>query len=153
MLVIIGGLNYAMDASIELLAGLLIAVVTIFILICMGGASQANQLLSAKLFTMFFAFIMCVVIIGVASEIATEFHSVGSGTNTTNTTLTSPAFHELGAAIIGKGAGIVPNTAISVSTIYLGAIIAMFLIAGLMHINEAIALVHGLCFYIPIIPL
>jgi hypothetical protein len=150
LLFIIGGMNYVADFGVIPMSVILLVLVAIYVAICLL-ATQENQLLAAKIFTLIFAFIMGAVFIGVASEIASEFHNPSDSSDGTTTTTTSNPFgpHELAwnsslyTPIVGGGAGIVPNSAISVSTIYLGSIIAMFLIAGLMHINEAMALIHG----------
>ena len=158
MLVIIGGMHYAIDLSVSVVSGLLIAIIVLFIIICLK-CSADTQLFYAKLFTLLFAFIMGAVVVGVASEIADEFNPDSSVAPTSSTTTTTNPFnppghfaglanasssYELSQALLASGgAAVIDGVEVSVSTVYLGGLIAMFLIAGLLHLREAYNLVHG----------
>lgn len=155
LLVIIGGMHYATDLSVSVLSGILVSLSGLFIIICMGGVSQDNQIFAAKIFTLLFAFVMGAVFIGVASQIAHEARSEPG-----DDTLTSP-FHDTPTTVMANlstfvdhvsnnlqealgSTEIIPNTAISVSTVYLACMAAMFIFAGFLHLPEFDNLFHGI---------
>jgi hypothetical protein len=72
--------------------------------------------------------------------------SLSSTTTTTTTPLlaSSPWSSNLGGESSAAGDGLeVGSFGLSISTIYLGSLIVMFLIAGVVHINEFLVLLYG----------
>jgi hypothetical protein len=158
MLIILGGVSYSTDLSVSWVAGWLFAIVILYLLICLF-MPQKFQLAVARFLTFIFALIMGAVTIGIAAEIGSEFAKGKSSpppsttTTTTATTTVNGTHVELieaygktmfDAVIAGaSGKGGVADTGISISTLYLASIVAMFLAGGLLHMDESIALIHG----------
>eukprot|EP00053_Salpingoeca_punica_P019993 m.205680 g.205680 ORF g.205680 m.205680 type:complete len:1653 (+) comp17763_c0_seq1:181-5139(+) len=151
ILVVIGGLNYATGISVSIIAGFIISATVFFWIICLFTA-QSTQLAVAKFLTLLSALVMAAVTVGVAAEIGTELANGApspppppptdqphTSTHAPNSTLAGLVL-ELASS---SGTATIGSHGVSVSTIYLGSLIAMFLIAGLFHIDEFSSLVAG----------
>ncbi|XP_031575148.1 uncharacterized protein LOC116308782 isoform X2 [Actinia tenebrosa] len=130
ILFIVGGLvNMGMD---EITAAVLMSVTTIgYGLICLFFP-QSTQITVAKFLTFIFAVIMIVVTIGLAVQINKEIkdrEELREENRLANYTLEIDLHKQLPAGI---------------STLYLGGLVAIFLIAAMLHPKEALCLLNGI---------
>eukprot|EP00043_Microstomoeca_roanoka_P012335 m.119170 g.119170 ORF g.119170 m.119170 type:complete len:1665 (-) comp15462_c2_seq1:532-5526(-) len=164
LLVMIGGFNYVLGWDIVVVEAVLFSVTILYLIICLF-ASQQTQFLFAKILTAIFAIIMALVFVGLVAQVADDFTSAvhpktqGSTTTAPVTTTTHRTLPPLGAndtlyastsgnnpsshthhRITGVGSG---EGDLSMSTVYLLTMIAMFLLAGFLHLGEFTDLIHG----------
>ena len=137
ILVIVGGINFAGINTSHLTSTIVLCIITaIYAFICLF-TPQTIQLKIAKVLTFVFAIIMCVVTIGVASQISNELEvrkiiPTLSPTIEPNTTAAMPTMgleHELPAGV---------------STMYLAGLASVFVAAAFLHPKEFYCLLHGM---------
>ncbi|XP_052223121.1 chitin synthase chs-2-like [Dreissena polymorpha] len=126
-----GGLKYAWD--VRSLDSVITQRAVCFrcTILCLNTSSK-KQLWVAKLSTVLYAVIMAVVVVGIAFDVVSDFGTDISPNKDVNATTT------LNPAIIS------PNMRFSTTTIYLGCMVALFLVTGLLHLQECVYLFHGL---------
>lgn len=154
--------NFIITDQTALLVLLLLVTIG-YALICLY-TSQDFQLKVAKLLTIIFALLMAFVTVGVAAQAADDIYTRQHPPTPTPTTTvpTAPAptnSSRLAAAAASStttsAAITITTTALSttdsspelpadVSSLYLGGLIGIFLVAALLHLTEAYCLLHGL---------
>ncbi|XP_032242861.1 uncharacterized protein LOC5517022 [Nematostella vectensis] len=137
ILVIVGGMVYGVGAN-ENTSVILLSLITLtYGLICLF-MSQDFQLKTAKFLTFVFAVIMILVTIGVAAQIANELEvrRIVKQTPTIppNSTVATPTVSTSVELMLPAG----------ISTLYLGGLAGIFMVAALMHPTEAYCLINGL---------
>ncbi|XP_045184960.2 uncharacterized protein LOC123542969 isoform X2 [Mercenaria mercenaria] len=120
ILVVSGGLKYGWNwgANSSLVIQLIICVG--FTMTCLMTSSK-TQLNVAKLLTFLYAVIMTAVVVGTAVQIASDFNGDPSA----------------------KGNIISDKIKFSTTTLYIGVMAAIFLLAGMLHLSEFVYLLHG----------
>lgn len=122
ILVVSGGLKYGWDwGAIPSLVVQLIVCVG-FTLTCLFTSSK-TQLNVAKMLTFFYAVIMTAVVVGTAVQIASDFGGPGSESNFISSSIK-----------------------VSTTTVYIGVMAGIFIIAGILHLKEFVYLLHGVWF-------
>ncbi|XP_052222970.1 uncharacterized protein LOC127838915 isoform X10 [Dreissena polymorpha] len=131
ILVVSGGLKYAWDVRSLDSVITQCAVCFVYTILCLNTSSK-KQLWVAKLLTVLYAVIMAVVVVGIAIDVVSDFGTDISPNKDVNATTT------LNPAIIS------PDIRFSTTTVYLGCMVALFLVTGLLHLQECVNLFHGL---------
>lgn len=134
ILVIVGGLQFAWSLNPVATTLVMIAITVAYAIVCLY-CSQDNQLLVAKVLTCVFAMIMAAVFIGTIAQIAEEEGSLNTR-NVTTIGLPGPP-----PSSPGCDTGI--RLPLSVTTLYLSGLVAIFVLTAVMHLPEAYCLVHG----------
>ncbi|KAH3782572.1 hypothetical protein DPMN_160489 [Dreissena polymorpha] len=130
ILVISGGLNYAWDvSSVDSL--IIQGIVCIAYIIWCLLTSSKKQLWVSKLYTLVYAVIMSAVVLGIVIHVILDFKSHASPTEDINATTTF------------RPTNISPDIKFSATTVYLGFMITLFLLTGLLHLKEFFNLFHG----------
>ncbi|KAK3596690.1 hypothetical protein CHS0354_038027 [Potamilus streckersoni] len=140
ILVVAGGLNYGWNVN---------PMTTIILqcLICIGFSlfclytSQDTQLKVAKFLTFLYSMVMTGVVVGISVQVAKDFHREERHGNITTTD--TPTTRNPNA--------ISDDFSVSVTTLYLGIVIAIFTVTGLLHFKELFYLLHGI-WYLLCIP-
>ncbi|XP_046329399.2 uncharacterized protein LOC124113182 isoform X2 [Haliotis rufescens] len=133
ILIVSGGLTFAweVDSVASVVIQLLICVS--FALICLY-TSDKTQMLAAKLLTFFYAIVMTAVVVGTAEQLVDDLDRSEPNPDTNSSTTINP--------IRPSDVGI--EIPVSVTTIYFGSIMAIFVLAGILHPRECYCLVNGI---------
>ncbi|XP_052786371.1 uncharacterized protein LOC128221808 [Mya arenaria] len=123
ILIVTGGLKYAWNIGVTTSVVLQVLVTVGYAATCLLTSSK-TQLNVAKLLTFLYAVIMSAVMVGTAVQIAKDFSKDND-------------------AVINKAA-----FPISTTTLYLGVMIGIFLITGILHLGEFVFLLHGAWFFL-----
>lgn len=133
ILVVCGGLVYGWN--IDTISSLVLQ-----ILVCLGFTmiclltSQKTQLMIAKFLTFIYAVVMTAVVVGVAVQVATDFSSDETTPAEPNTTTSTTTMNP---NLISK------DIHVSTTTIYLASMASIFVLAGILHLQECLYLAHG----------
>ncbi|KAK6184985.1 hypothetical protein SNE40_007319 [Patella caerulea] len=133
VLLVSGGLAYSWNTDVVTSMVLQLLTSIVFVGICLKATSTV-QLQAAKVLTFVYAVIMTAVFVGTLEQIVQDlnnFREPVSDNNTTSTTVSPPQ-------------AISVDIPVSVTTIYLGSLIAIFVITALVHLQEFTCLLHGL---------
>ncbi|XP_013407366.1 uncharacterized protein LOC106171524 [Lingula anatina] len=134
ILIVAGGLNYSLCLNFNWMVVLLLLITIAYAMVCLL-TTQETQLLVGKILTFVFALIMAAVSVGTAVQIGED---IGRATHAVNLT----EYKHCGKTIpVNLANSIIP---LSTTTLYFAAIVGMFLLAGLMHLFEVMALFQGL---------
>ncbi|XP_052786290.1 uncharacterized protein LOC128221729 [Mya arenaria] len=123
ILVVTGGLKYSWNIGVTTSVVLQVLVTVGYAATCLLTSSK-TQLNVAKLLTFLYAVIMSAVMVGAAVQIANDF-SKDSDT------------------VINKA-----SFPISITTLYLGIMVGIFFITGILHLWEFVYLLHGVWFFL-----
>ncbi|XP_052786292.1 chitin synthase chs-1-like [Mya arenaria] len=123
ILVVTGGLKYSWNIGVTTSVVLQVLVTVGYAATCLFTSSK-TQLNVAKLLTFLYAVIMSAVMVGAAVQIAKDF-SKDSDT------------------VINKA-----SFPISITTLYLGIMVGIFFITGILHLWEFVYLLHGVWFFL-----
>ncbi|XP_052786209.1 LOW QUALITY PROTEIN: uncharacterized protein LOC128221647 [Mya arenaria] len=123
ILVVTGGLKYAWNIGVTTSVVLQVLVTLGYVATCLLTSSK-TQLNVAKLLTFLYAVIMSAGIVGTAVQVAKDF------SKDTDAGILSSSF------------------AISTTTLYLGVMVGIFLITGILHLGEFVFLLHGVWFFL-----
>ena len=174
LLVMIGGLSYGTKMSLPAVEGILISISGLYVVICLLASKDFQLLVAkilTFLFAIIMGIVAIGVAVEIGDEVhkshmhppAPSNHSNHTGNHTNVTWFPDDLrVHPTGASwdVTGEGQPstldmVAPTTipllhnalaksGLSVSTIYLAAMGGMFVMAGVLHPNEAFALVHGI---------
>ncbi|XP_062605964.1 chitin synthase chs-2-like [Saccostrea cucullata] len=137
IIIVAGGLNYAWNVDLILAVVLQIVVCVIYALICLYK-KEKWQMQFGKVITFLYAVVMTAVVVGIAEQVAEDLISLNDKvkveTKDGKTVTIQPT--------VGPGA-ISDDVPVSVVTLYLGLLIAIFLVSGAFHPTEIACLLHG----------
>ena len=151
ILIIASGLSYVgIIESTTVLVVLLTLLTFGYGLICLY-TSQEFQLKVAKLLTVFFSLLMAYVTVGVAAQAADDIYDRQHPPTPTPTTLQPTRYSNITpssslthtATLVSTTASYGDDLPANVSSLYLGGLIGIFLLAALLHPTEAFCLVNG----------
>ncbi|KAH9513510.1 Chitin synthase, class 2 [Bulinus truncatus] len=139
ILVVSGGLQYAWDINVSSIVILQVILCIIYTLVCLY-TSQDTQMLVSKIFTFFYAVVMCAAAVGTAEQVVMDFSDYSTSELSPNgtkgllfeTTTKKPSQH------------ISINLPVSVTTIYLAFLVGIFILGGILHPREFTCLLHGI---------
>lgn len=142
ILVIVGGMVLAGVPVNHITTSVLLSlVVAVYVLICLYTPPKW-QLKVSKILTFFFSVIMCTVAVGLAVQISNDLKerkveptvaTTMQIETTSLTTTTKPLEHHLPAGV---------------SSLYLGGLIAIFVVSALLHPREVTCLFHGIWYFL-----
>ncbi|XP_023931466.1 uncharacterized protein LOC106150672 [Lingula anatina] len=133
IMIIAGGLNYSLCVSTTAMTILLLIITMGYAAICLT-TSQDTQLMVAKVMTFVFALVMAAVTVGTAVQIGED---IGRSFNLTGNT---SDYKHCDEPLPELEHGGLP---LSTTSLYFMGIVGIFLVAGLMHLTESYALLHG----------
>ncbi|KAL5019917.1 hypothetical protein ScPMuIL_002809 [Solemya velum] len=132
IMVVGGGLAYAWGMSAVVSVVLQYLLCILFAIICLF-TSENLQMMSAKILTFIYAAVMMAVVVGIAQQVVEDLGNIGgAASNSTE----DP----------GASSSISIEFPVSVTTLYLGALIAIFVVTALCHPREFLCLLHGLSY-------
>ena len=141
-MVIVGGMVLAGVPVNHITTSVLLSlVVAVYVLICLYTPPKW-QLKVSKILTFFFSVIMCTVAVGLAVQISNDLKerkveptvaTTMQIETTSLTTTTKPLEHHLPAGV---------------SSLYLGGLIAIFVVSALLHPREVTCLFHGIWYFL-----
>lgn len=123
ILVVSGGLQYGWNVSSATSMVMQIVACVAYTITCLFTSSK-TQLNTAKFLTFVYAVLMTSVVVGTAVQVVSDFTKQESS----------------------KSSFISHNMPVSTTTVYLGVMITLFIITGLLHTGEIVFLLHGIWF-------
>ncbi|XP_061191089.1 uncharacterized protein LOC133199272 [Saccostrea echinata] len=140
IIIVAGGLNYAWNFDVVWAVVLQIAVCVIYALICLFK-NERWQMQSGKIITFLYAVVMTAVVVGIAEQVAEDMigfnDKVKVETKDNKTVTVEPT--------VVPGA-ISDDFPVSFVTLYLGLLIAIFLVTGAFHPSEFTCLLNGITY-------
>lgn len=154
ILIIASGLSYVHIIESATVLVVLLSLLTLgYGLICLY-TSQEFQLKAAKLLTVVFSLLMAFVTVGVAAQAADDIYErqhPPTPTPTPTTVLQTTPRNITPSLSVTSATTLVSTTAAfgdelpaNVSSLYLGGLIGIFLLAALLHPTEAFCLLNGI---------
>lgn len=154
ILIIASGLSYVHIIESATVLVVLLSLLTLgYGLICLY-TSQEFQLKAAKLLTVVFSLLMAFVTVGVAAQAADDIYKrqhPPTPTPTPTTVLQTTPRNITPSLSVTSATTLVSTTAAfgdelpaNVSSLYLGGLIGIFLLAALLHPTEAFCLLNGI---------
>ncbi|XP_078327748.1 uncharacterized protein LOC111112966 isoform X4 [Crassostrea virginica] len=144
IIIVAGGLDYAWDVNVVWAVVLQIAVCLIFTLICIYK-NEKWQMQSGKIITFLYAVVMTAVVVGIAEQVAEDLINFGSNKpeikpgGEGNVSSTVEPITRLPGAISD-------DFPISFVTLYLGLLVAIFIVTGMLHPSEFKCLLNGITY-------
>nr|XP_022306572.1 uncharacterized protein LOC111112966 isoform X3 [Crassostrea virginica] len=144
IIIIAGGLDYAWGVNVVWSVVLQIAVCLIYTLICVYK-NEKWQMQSGKIITFLYAVVMTAVLVGIAEQVAEDLinfdgnkpKSKPGGGDSASSTI-EPITRPPGA--------ISDDFPISFVTLYLGLLVAIFIVTGMLHPSEFKCLLNGIIY-------
>lgn len=152
ILIIASGLSYVHIIESATVLVVLLSLLTFgYGLICLY-TSQEFQLKAAKLLTVVFSLLMAFVTVGVAAQAADDIYKRQHPPTPTPTTVLqttprniTPSLSVTSATtLVSTTAAVGDELPANVSSLYLGGLIGIFLLAALLHPTEAFCLFNGI---------
>ncbi|XP_021377869.1 uncharacterized protein LOC110465974 isoform X2 [Mizuhopecten yessoensis] len=134
ILVVSGGLVYAWNVSSVTTIILQCLTCVGFTIICLYF-SQTTQMKAAKILTFLYACVMMAVAVGTAQQVVQDLTTNDDGTSSSEVVTISPSDFSV-------------DLPYSLTTLYLGSLISIFLVAGILHLREFTCLIHGFWYLI-----
>lgn len=137
ILVIMGGVKYSLESDLE---EIMIWLGSSMLFYCgiLLTCNREIQLLVSKVYTAGFAILMGAVIVGVLNQIAIEIRS--SDESHSDALSNSTAMNDDGSENVDM------VWRLSVTTVYLAGMVAMFIIAAMVHPTESVDVLYGILY-------
>ncbi|XP_048748701.2 uncharacterized protein LOC125660927 isoform X3 [Ostrea edulis] len=140
VIIVAGGLNYAWNFDLTWAVILQFVTCVIYAVICLFK-NEKWQMQSGKIITFFYAVIMTAVVVGIAEQVSEDFIGINAKVKVetkNNVTVTITPTPIPGA--------ISEDFPVSFVTLYLGLLIAIFLVTGMLHPSDFKCLLNGIVY-------